>query len=389
MDRLVKRFDRIKSGDLCLVPHRGIAYQRDMGQVIDYGDAYHDNYKALEGSDIATRLNNGRCAMLARHAPAESTVLDIGAGSGAFVRAARSWGYAASGFDIIPKTAAHLKDIGAFADNPEGFEVVTFWDSLEHIPNPESVLKRVNKGAVVLAAIPAFDDLTKIRESKHYKPGEHLYYFTAQGFIDYMALHGFRLLEESTHETDAGRESIGAFAFKKDIPDYHDHIALYADMHASRFYGSSATELHLGSAAKAVGMVNPRSIIDIGCGRSDLIAHFWRDGERRIDRYDPAIHQWRRMPAGRFDLAFNCDVMEHVPMASVDRVLGEIKEKADKVFFTISNKLARAKLPDGRNAHVTLLTRGEWARWIGEYFGTVETFPGKHEHDLIFLAGVK
>jgi 2-polyprenyl-3-methyl-5-hydroxy-6-metoxy-1,4-benzoquinol methylase len=387
MDRLIARFDRNRNDDLCIVEKRGIAYQRDMGQVIEYGDAYHAHYAKLEGSEVERKLNAGRCAMLARHAPAESSVLDIGAGAGTFVKTARSWGFAAMGFDVMPKTVEHLKATGAFADNPDGFDVVTFWDSLEHIRAPESVLKHINAGALVLVAIPIMDDINKVRESKHYKPGEHLYYFTDAGFVEYMQMHGFRLIERSTHETDAGREAIGAFAFRKDFPGYVEHIRQYQDMHAARFYGSSATELHLDKVAAVVRDLKPQSILDFGCGRSDLVAHFWKDGQRRIERYDPAIPQHKNLPAGTFDLVLCCDVMEHIPMASVDRVLADIRTKGKRVLFTISNKPARAKLPDGRNAHVTLLSVAEWKRWIGEYFGAVQVLTGKHEHDLIYLAG--
>lgn len=218
MDRFVAGFDAVDDGDLRLCLAKGVAYQADMGAApVEYDDKYHDHYQALEGSSVAVSLNAMRVAMVARNSHEGATVLDIGAGCGTFVRAARSWGFLAYGFDIIPKTVERLKDIGAFADNPEGFEVVTFWDSLEHIEDPETVLGRISKGALVVVAIPVFEDLKRVRESKHFKPGEHLYYFTAQGFVAWMALHGFRLLETSTHETDCGRESIGAFAFRRDL----------------------------------------------------------------------------------------------------------------------------------------------------------------------------
>ncbi len=209
------------------------------------------------------------------------------------------------------------------------------------------------------------------------------------GFTDYMALYGLRLLEVSAHETDAGRESIGAFAFRKDLPDYHDHVLAYQEMHATRFYGSSATELHLAAAASVVKDLKPNSILDFGCGRSDLVAHFWKDGARRIERYDPAIPALKKMPEGRFDLVVCCDVLEHIPMASVDRVLDDIRAKSDTVFFTISTKLARARLPDGRNAHVTLLTSSEWTRWLKDKFGSVKALPSKLDHELVLLAGAK
>ena len=54
-----------------------------------------------------------------------------------------------------------------------------------------------------------------IRDSKHYRPGEHLYYFTELGFAQWMARHGFELLEVSNFETKAGRDSILSFAFRR------------------------------------------------------------------------------------------------------------------------------------------------------------------------------
>jgi hypothetical protein len=104
-------------------------------------------------------------------------------------------------------------------------------------------------------------------------------------------------------------------------------------------------------------------------------------------RHDPAIPAFKETPHGRFDLALCCDVLEHVPMASVDRVIAEIRTKSPVALFTISTKLARAKLPDGRNAHVTLLTAGEWERWVADYFGSVQRLPSKFEHELVLLAG--
>lgn len=371
-----------------LCPARGIAYQRNMGRGrIKYDERYLDTFRRYAGSPTERALNAGRVALLERHAAPGAKVLDIGVGSGAFLDAAAAAGFNAHGFDINPHAVAMLRGQDRYAESAEGFDVVTFWDSLEHIEDPAAVFKRIRRDAVVLVAAPIFDDLHRIRESKHYKPGEHLYYFSPSGLIDFMALHGFRALEISAHEMEAGREDIGAVAFRRDLPGYHEHVAAYTEMHASRHYGSSATELHLETVARVVRARQPKSILDYGCGRSDLVAHFWKDGERRIARYDPAIPMFKRMPDGDFDLALVCDVMEHIPMASVDRVLAEVRGKAPAAVFTISTKLARAKLPDGRNAHVTLLTRAEWKRWIADYFGPVEEIPTQLEHELVLVVG--
>jgi 2-polyprenyl-3-methyl-5-hydroxy-6-metoxy-1,4-benzoquinol methylase len=304
------------------------------------------------------------------------------------VHRAREAGFRAHGFDIIPEAVGRLKVEGLYGERIEDFDAVTFWDSLEHMEDPGAAVSRVKKGGIVLVAIPVFPDLRRIRESKHHKPGEHLYYWSDVGFVSWMELYGFRVTERSTHETDAGRESIAAFAFCRDLPDYQDHIEAYKVLHESRHYGDSATELHLPMVAEIVHSMKPQSILDYGCGRSDLVAHFWLDGGRRIERYDPGIRQFRRLSSHSFDLVLCCDVMEHIPMAGVDRVLAEVRSKSGRALFTISTKLARAKLPDGRNAHVTILTHHEWLRWIKSYFGSLRVLQESTAEQLIVLAGV-
>lgn len=386
MDSIVKRFEGRVDGDLVICEHRGIAYQRKMNERIAYDDGYLSKFAAYDGA-IAEAVNRGRCELMRRHIPPGVRVIDVGAGDGAFVRAAGLAGFDTFGFDVIPAAVKSLREADCYAEDVSDFDAVTLWDTIEHLDMPELCLRSIRKGAHLFASIPVFSDLNRIRESKHYRPGEHFYYWTASGFIDYMAIYGFRALEASPHEMNAGRENIGAFAFCKDLPDYHDTLAQYQELHATRYYGGSATELHLEEVAAVVRKRMPMSIIDFGCGRSDIAAHFYLDGKRKIARYDPAIPQFASMPEGRFDLALCLDLMEHIPLASVDRVLAEIKTKAATVFFTISTKLARAKLPDGRNAHITLLTKPEWTRWIGQVFGGAETLHSKWEHELILLAG--
>ncbi len=389
MDKLIKRFDARQDTDL-MITQRGVAYQGNMRfNRVAYDENYLAKIDAYENTPIANRVNAGRLDLIERYVPKNSTVLDIGAGSGAMVRLMKKAGFQAAGYDVCEEARHRLLAEHCFQDDPHLFDAITMWDAIEHMDTPETRIGPIRKDCYLFISLPIFEDLARIRESKHYRPGEHLYYFTQQGFIDWMRLYGFRCLEESSHETDAGREQIGAFAFRRDLPDYHDFIALYRQMHDSRYYGSSAVELHLNSVAAAVAKHRPNSILDFGAGRSDLAAHFWLDGARRIAKYDPAINTTKRMPEGEFDMVFCCDVMEHIPMSSVDQILTEIKQKSKTVVFTISTKLARAKLPDGSNAHCTLLTGAEWRRWIGDYFGNIDEMPSRWEHELILVAGGK
>lgn len=216
MDAVIAEYVAQRDADLMLCESAGVAYQADMaaGRVA-YGPEYHVKVAAYEGSAIAEAVNRGRCALLARHLQAGAKVLDVGAGSGAFVREACRRGFRARGFDVMPQAVERLHRAGLYGDDPAEFEGVCFWDVLEHMEDPAPWLRSVRPGAYAFASVPVFDDLRRIRASKHYRPGEHLYYFTATGFVRWMAAYGLQLVEASAHETAAGRESIGAFCFQR------------------------------------------------------------------------------------------------------------------------------------------------------------------------------
>jgi hypothetical protein len=210
MDRFIAGFEGVGDRDLMLCLRNGVAYQMDRRALARYDDAYLAKFEAYDPA-VADAVNAGRCAMLSRHLPPGAAVIDIGAGDGRFVRAARAAGFRAFGTEIIPQAAQALREAGLHADDAAP-DAVTLWDVMEHLEDPAQHLA----APIIFASIPVFEDLRAIRDSKHYRPGEHLHYWTAGGFVGWMALHGFRLLERSDHEIAAGRESIGAFAFRRD-----------------------------------------------------------------------------------------------------------------------------------------------------------------------------
>ena len=214
MDRLIAAMPAECDGDLMLAD--GVAYQCDMaaGRVA-YDAGYLAKCEAYAADPVALAVNAGRCALMARQLAADSSVLDIGAGSGAFMRAAAAWGYSMRGFYVIPEGADRLKAAGLFADDASRFDAVTCWDCLEHMEDPGACVSAVRPGGLLFASIPVHENLREVRKSKHYRPGEHLIHWTAPGFIWWMAGYGFQLLEQSDHEVRAGRHSIGAFAFER------------------------------------------------------------------------------------------------------------------------------------------------------------------------------
>lgn len=211
MDRFIAAFPGEPDGDLVLCERNGVAYQADMKITAAYDESYFDKCAGYKGSEIADRINAGRVALVDRYAGANCGVLDVGVGSGEFVRRRPN----TFGFDVNPKAVAWLKGCKRWSDKFCAFDAFTFWDVIEHVPEPEGYFSRIAEGAYLFTSIPMFGDLRCIRESRHYRPGEHLYYFTEQGFLDWMAMHGLFCLERQDYESAAGRDSILSFAFRK------------------------------------------------------------------------------------------------------------------------------------------------------------------------------
>jgi hypothetical protein len=177
----------------------------------EYDAAYFDKYAGYEDTSLGKMITKARIEFV--NAIHKGEVLDIGIGSGHFVsNRSRTYGY-----DVNPKGVAWLKERGLYRDPQEGwFPAYSFFDSFEHIKDPSPLLRAMSIGAKVFISIPIFNDMAHILRSKHFRPDEHYWYFTGLGFVKYMGLHDFRLLDVDDFESRLGREDIKSFAFVKD-----------------------------------------------------------------------------------------------------------------------------------------------------------------------------
>lgn len=174
-----------------------------------YGGEYFANYQKLDATKMGGLLTKARVDLVKKYLnPAE--VVDIGIGGGRFVQESQG-----SGYDVCPDAVKWLQSIYAYQDPyaPEEVRAITCWDSLEHIPEPEKLLERVKEWLFV--SIPICETASEWIESKHMKPGEHIHYFSLQGFIRWCGEQGFECQEVNWAETELGREGIASFAFKR------------------------------------------------------------------------------------------------------------------------------------------------------------------------------
>ncbi|HGP0289653.1 TPA: methyltransferase domain-containing protein [Pseudomonas aeruginosa] len=173
---------------------------------MDYSGPYFEKYQALGATPMGTALTTARVDMVRRHFDGE--VLDVGIGGGRFV--VESGG---KGFDVNEEAVQWLKSRNAYADPYKGVAAITCWDSLEHVPDPEALVRSV--GEWVFVSMPVYKDQADCLKSKHFKPGEHLHYWSVRGLVGWFAKMNFGCVEINERESELGREGITSFAFRR------------------------------------------------------------------------------------------------------------------------------------------------------------------------------
>lgn len=179
-----------------------------------YDQAYFDKYRGYARTPLGAELTRQRVDLVNAYVPQHFTVVDVGIGCGQFLQAMLMH-RRCRGFDVNPVAVKMLNDTGLWSDPYNvGADVLTFWDSFEHIQAPGRLL---DMGATfVFISMPIFRDQAHAASSKHFRPDEHWWYFTSWGLIREMECAGYRCLEMNYNETKAGREDIGTFVFEQE-----------------------------------------------------------------------------------------------------------------------------------------------------------------------------
>ena len=134
------------------------------------------------------------------------TVLDYGCGVG-FFKAFAPTGVEVDTYDIGPYVMT-----GILHDN---YDLLCLWDVIEHITCIDADLKRYisNSGHVALS-LPMLPKKKKLKEWKHFKPGEHLHYYTDEMLNTLFEEYGFRRIASGYAECPP-REDVEEVLFKR------------------------------------------------------------------------------------------------------------------------------------------------------------------------------
>ncbi len=173
----------------------------------EYGEDYWKEFRTKDDTSMGRVLTAVR-ANLVRKWFVEtrySHALDVGIGGGAFVDEMGCWGT-----DVNLKAREWLRGSlwgGASVD------VMTMWDVIEHLRDPREILRRALH--LVFVSTPIYGGAEDCMKSKHFKPGEHLWYFEDRGLKNLLGECGFTCVDQNRIEEDAGRTEIGTYVFKR------------------------------------------------------------------------------------------------------------------------------------------------------------------------------
>lgn len=177
---------------------------------IEYDDAYFDNYVHLDETDTGAALTRARVDFVRQYWA--GSLIDIGVGAGRFCVES-----GAKGFDVNPRAVAMLKQSDIYQDPyQQRVNAICCWDSLEHIPAPDKLIDQVDHW--VFVSMPIYQSMADVLVSKHYKPGEHLWYWTHEGLLRWFQDLGFGYVTHNQMESELGREGIKTYAFKRIRP---------------------------------------------------------------------------------------------------------------------------------------------------------------------------
>lgn len=174
-----------------------------------YEEEYHIEYGRRQTSKTVTAM-----LRLAAAKPLidieKPHLLDIGCSIGATVRAARKFGWDATGVDISKAAVEHCRKDGLDCHKLEGvelpfedetFDVVTHWHVIEHVEDVIETLtewKRVLKpgGLMILETPDASYLKAKIMGPRYEKfwPAAHLYTFNRKNLSSILDREGFEVL---------------------------------------------------------------------------------------------------------------------------------------------------------------------------------------------------
>lgn len=118
----------------------------------------------------------------------DSSVVDFGCGSGEFLYemstrlSGTMYGIDINGYPLPIGEKGSIKSVSSFKDIPDDILFTSFFDSLEHVPDYITTVKEAAAiSKYIVISTPWLVEGQELKGWRHFKPNEHLHYFSARG----------------------------------------------------------------------------------------------------------------------------------------------------------------------------------------------------------------
>jgi 2-polyprenyl-3-methyl-5-hydroxy-6-metoxy-1,4-benzoquinol methylase len=160
----------------------------------------------------------------------KGTLLDVGCGTGYFLKACKEDGWKVEGTEPDPDarklaeelTKSDVSETIFSKNNYQSYDMITMWHVLEHVHRlnecMERIVKLLKEDAKLVIAVPNCDSHdAKIYQEywAAYDVPRHLYHFTAESMNQLLKKHGFRFLRKEPMKFDAFYVSMMSEKYKK------------------------------------------------------------------------------------------------------------------------------------------------------------------------------
>jgi hypothetical protein len=178
----------------------GVVHQLDASP-FTYDAAYVQRYESPAYADNERALSCLRLGwVLGVHAahfngPPPERLLDVGFGTGAFLKEAKRAIARTYGREIAP---VPLPEGSLFGRLDAAYDIVTFWDSLEH--HADLGFVRSLDAKMIAVSVPWYHGRINFDRWKHRKPDEHLHHFSPPSLMLFMASMRWAAVAVGHHE---------------------------------------------------------------------------------------------------------------------------------------------------------------------------------------------
>jgi len=162
-----------------------------------YDRDYFKRYLEYDNTPVGRAITKFRISVvnkLVSYRRNTSFLLDIGSGTGSFINTLeKKTTIKPEGVDIAPDALYWLHQ-NSFMSSRDRYTVLTFWDSLQHLKEPDRVLHEYNTKHVAVS-IPIYEGKEYLKNHTKFKPDQYRWYFTRKGFIEWMKDQRYSLVD--------------------------------------------------------------------------------------------------------------------------------------------------------------------------------------------------